>query len=178
MLSLKEKIYAKFGGELEVAGQVMQRTAIHPKITRVISRDDLRSHLADVGLGDVPLARKDGAYYLTSWETWMDIHKYDLMEQHKYLGERRDCDDMADFSASRASMVYALNTKGTISVAIYNSKGEFINYHRANIIVCTRNGEVKFYVYDPTIREKYNEIKKEGVIGINEWWYSPSLIRF
>ena len=178
MLSIKEKIYAEFGGKLEVAGQVMQRTAIHPEITKVIDRDGLRQYLINFGLGNVPLGRKDNKYYLTTWETWMDIHKYDLMEQHKYLSDKRDCDDMADHSASRASIVYGLNTKGTISVAIYTLKDKFINYHRANIVICTQNGEVKLYVYDPTIGEKYNEIKKEGVIGFDEWWFSPSLINF
>ena len=172
-------LYAYFGGELEHRGQKIQCAAINPKITKVITRDGLKKYLTDFGFGNIPLSRKDNNYYLTDWDTWQTIHKYDLSALHKYLSDRTDCDDFADYSASRDAMVYGLNSKGTISVAIYNlSDNKFIGYHRANIVICTQGDKVKFWVYDPTIGKEICEIKKEGTIEINEWWYNPSAIHF
>jgi len=177
----KIKIFRNLGAELVKRGHWILKTAFNIK-TNTIPKNTLRNFISDqTGLSEDKIICHDNKYYLTDWQTWQEIIKIDWTNEKKYLKDRYDCDNFANSFQARMAEIFGLNSAGRFSVAIYDvNTDKKIGYHRASIIICSNNGILRAYAYDPMtgMEDKFCLIEKGKDIIIKNWQYLPKFISF
>jgi hypothetical protein len=178
-MTTKQRLYADLGGKLARIGILFQRQAISPEITKTLSKGQLRGFLNDLGI-ESPIILADSNYALTDWKTWQEIIKYDLTNEFKYISDFNDCDNFSDYFNAFAAMAYGLNTSGRFTVELKDEEDKHIGYHRASCIVCTENGNLAAYAYDPmeNMEDQFCKINKGGKIRIKNWFYWANYLSF
>ena len=132
----KQKNLHSIGGNMRHWGGLIQRKNLNVKFTKAIYQSELRRFLDSIGYPNVELS--DIKYHLTDWETWKVIIEDDQTNLYKYITDKTDCDNFADYFNSSVAMIYGLNTSGRFSNELVKPvTGEHIGWHRASCIVCT-----------------------------------------
>jgi len=177
----KLNLYRKLGATLIIRGQWFLRNAFKIKDYQ---RDGNQIKLfinQTLGLSLNRIILTDRKYWLTDWETWLKLIEYDWTEKKKYLTDRYDCENFANSFSARMAEIYNLNSAGSFYNKIYNKKtGRFINWHRANMIVAIREGNLELYAFESMFGTPKDWIKIEKPsqkIIIRNWRYVPISFR-
>jgi len=107
----------------------------------------------------------DERYYLTDWQTWKKIIKYDWIDKKKYHRDYFDCDNFAFVFSANASFFYGLNSCG-VAFGVINKEYA----HCFNVIFALENEKVKTIIYEP-IRDGFVEYDQGKPIKIGNWTY-------
>ena len=144
------QISHKFGHLLIDQGIKFIRTAykLNPKVfTRSLILEFLKDR---TGLLSNTISLADEKYYVESWGKWGQIIDYDLIDQQIYHYDYFDCDNSAFLYASRAGLIYGLNSCGVCFGSVHKPiTKELIGYHAFNLILAHENGALKAYLYEP-----------------------------
>lgn len=140
----------KFGHQLLDTGIKWIRIAfkLEPK---VYEADVIRTFLADqLGLPASTLSLSDQKYYVETWGKWGQIIDFDLIDQQQYMSDYMDCDNFAFAYASRAGMIYGINSCAVAYGSVHNPiTKQLLGYHAFNLIVIHENGVLKLKLYEP-----------------------------
>ena len=155
---------------MEKASEMIKRRAIKVETTK-FSKSFILSFLASMGFVNSYLA--DGTYYLTGWETWKKIIKWDWTDKRKYLDDRYDCDNFAESFSSMAAATYGLNSAAKAkNTRIDKPFTDIIwGHHRHNLIIANEREGMKAYLYEP-MNDNYLEIKRNEPIVMGGWEYN------
>ena len=178
-MNIKQKALHSIGGKLRHLGTLLQRESLNVKIIEIINAERLRTFLKTLGYDNVTLSDKQ--YYLTDWDTWKTIIKDDQTNLYRYLTDRTDCDNFADYFNSSASIIYGLNTSGRFSVELSAPDTDnHIGWHRASVIVCMEEGKLSLYAYDPMYRKDdcFVKITDEDNVVMGDWDYQGWFLSF
>lgn len=168
----------KFGQQLLDAGIKFIRIAykLNPK---VFTRAEILTFLIDqTSIPASSLSVADEKIYVESWTKWGNIIDFDLINQQIYQPDFFDCDNYSFSYASRASMIYGLNSCGVAFGSIHNPiTKQLIGYHAFNLIITHEEGILKLYLYEPMtdsstlwIKGQDNSLQNPG------WIYKPNWI--
>ncbi len=155
-------------------GESFSRDAFKIK-PKVFDSRDVRNFIRKLtGLSAAEIRLADKKYYTVDWQTWLAIIKWDWVNEKKWLSDKWDCDNFANYFSSRVAYLFHLNSCGSVSGNIKDANtDEMIGPHRFNMIV---TNDWELYLYEPMI-DFYCKIKKgeKGVCGI--WRYYPTYFR-
>jgi len=174
-LSILSKGFHKFGHELIDKGISFIKAAFKLKPVEY-TKVAIMAFLTDqLGLQSPTISLSDGKYYAVTWDKWEQIIDYDLIDTQQYLWDVFDCDNFAYAYASRAGLIYEINTCAVAYGAIYDLNGQLIGYHAFNLIVVYENGVLKLYLYEPmTDKSKVWEKGKKNIL--DTWEYRPTWV--
>ena len=143
-------IFHKFGHNLLGQGIKFIRMAykLNPKVfTRRVIMEFLKDQ---TGLPANTISLVDEKYYVETWGKIGQIIDFDLIDQQIYHYDFLDCDNYAFAYASRAGLIYGLNSCGVAFGSVHNPiTKKLIGYHAFNLIITQENGLLKGYLYEP-----------------------------
>ncbi len=171
-------MYQKLGGQLIDKGIFFSRNAykLSPK---VFTRGEILTFLnQQTGIPTSSLSVADEKIYVESWAKWGNIIDFDLINQQTYKPDYRDCDNYAFIYASRAGMIYGLNSCCVAFGNVYDATTkQLVARHAFNLIITHENGALKLYLYEPQtdnstlwVRIQDNSLQYPG------WIYKPDWI--
>jgi len=159
-----------FSNSMEKASERIKRIAIKVE-TAKFSKVFIRNFLAGLGFENIYLA--DSTYYLTNWETWKKIIKWDWVDKRKYLDDRYDCDNFAESFSSMAAATYGLNSAAKAKNTRIDKPNTDIlwGHHRHNLIIANEKEGLRAYLYEP-MNDNYIEIKRNEPTVMGNWEYN------
>jgi len=95
------------------------------------------------------VSTSDSTYWLQKWEVWENIISHDWIDRKPYIAELNDCDNFAFWFASRAAMIYHLNSAFVCYGGTYNLDGSKRSGHAFNLIPALGDDGIDWYVYEP-----------------------------
>jgi len=174
------KLLMKLGYGCFNSGIKIIRSAFRLK-PKVYTRSQIRNLLQSYGLKSVSLS--DEKYYVTSWDVVGKIIDYDLIDEMIYRYDTRDCDNYSFAFASRASVLYNLNSFGVCYGRIYSKKtGKLLGRHAFNLIITEDNGILHPRLYeaqndgDCLLRKKTGNYNPKNLI--KDWFYDIDWVIF
>ena len=168
----------KFGHTLLNSGINFIRSA-HKLAPRIFTRAQISAFLCDqLKLPSSTISLADELYYVETWNKWIPIIEYDLLDTQIYHPDYRDCDNFASTYSARASMIYGLNSCALAYGNIYDVKNpsKLLFRHAFNMIITHENGNLKLKLYEPQTDEsadwrkgQNNALQKLGWIYRPDW---------
>ena len=164
-------MYRKLGATLENRGKWFLKNAFKVNY-RIVSKEHIKHAILNA-TGKTPYLA-DRKYYLTDWETCLQLLKYDWVDKKKYLTDRYDCDNFSDSLAARMAEIYDLNNFGRLTCNGKKLKTGETFGHRASIAV---DSDLNVYAIEPQTDE-YVKIKRGKPIILEKlnWELTPTYI--
>lgn len=140
-----------------------------------ISTKNDSSTLLMLGLQNfgIPPVLLDNIYYYTSFENWQTIMQTlnPIVQQFTWEAERFDCDKRANLLASLVSLLFRLNTCGTIYCEVQNVNGGEKYLHYINFIVDDKGIG---YIWDADNGGLYQKITGQDMVMGNVKYHFKS----
>lgn len=154
------------------SGVAMLKSAFHLKPI-IFPASKIRELINDLGLPQASLA--DENYYVISWQDWLNIIKYDWINERKYQADVFDCDDFSLLFSSRMPNWYGVNTAGTAFGSIIGRDGKSYGHGFNIIIALDENQKLSAYLYEPE-SDDWTKIEKGKKLKLVNppWEYHPN----
>ncbi len=106
----------------------------------------------------------DMQYYTTDWDNWSEIldKVYSILGENKWVEDKADCDNRAEFTSSLISIIYNLNTCGRVYCEVSNATTGVAKYlHWANLII---DKDSNIYLFDADAGGLKQKITSSSVV--------------
>lgn len=158
----------KIGTTLIDSGMKFIQSSFHLEPIKKTSGDI--SALFKKYLPGIPINHLDNNYYTVPISQWKQMIEVDWTETKKWVEDKFDCDNFANYFSANMAMFYEINSVGRVYGKYYKGTQQFVDYHYWNVIITSDN---EVYFFEP-ISGKLSEVKYEGgMILINGNKYEP-----